>query len=186
MTKEVKIVFLAALTLVMYATSIFLKDGGSFVFPFPLNPFVFFVVAAQIAFWNKQFKAIATLTFATGLFGILASEVFWEIVLSVDQQINFYDQPWFYWCGLLNALGLLAMVGLQIKSQKDLIIRLLTAFGGISLGIGQLFGIEIYTLFGLIVLVFTSYFKPISFPIVYLWTLFLFLECTRWATIMLA
>ena len=186
MTKEVKIVVLAVLTLVMYATSIFLKDGGAFVFPFPLNPFVFFVVAAQIAFWNKQYKAIATLTFATGLFGILASEVFWEIVLSIDQQINFYDQPWFYWFGLLNVLGFLMLIGLQIKYQEDLLIRLLTSMGGIGLGIGQLFGIEIYTLAGLIVLVFASFYKPISYPIQYIWVLFLFLESTRWATILLA
>ncbi|MGY8927367.1 MAG: hypothetical protein ACKVJC_08740, partial [Flavobacteriales bacterium] len=53
MQKENKLIFLIALTLTVYATSIYLQQGA-FIFPFPLNPILLLLVTARFFFWHKD------------------------------------------------------------------------------------------------------------------------------------
>ena len=73
MTKEVRVLFLTALTLSVYAVSIYLNQGA-LIFPFPLNELILLVVAIQFAFWhhNKRIPTLYILGF--GVYSLLAQK----------------------------------------------------------------------------------------------------------------
>lgn len=180
MTREVKSIFLVMLTLIVYATSIFVKDGNTFVFPFPLNPFIFFIVAVQFGYWHRTMKTMFFATVLTAMFGVLSSEVFWEIVLSVEKLEVFYTYPWIYWFYLLQGVGLISMGVVQAIQQKNKFAKVMSLVGIVLIAVAHTSGLEELTLIAFAFMTFTSFYERLPYPIHLLWLLLSLLECTKW------
>lgn len=185
MSKETRSVFLVVLTLVIYATSIAIKTG-SFVFPFPLNPFFFAAIAFFFAFlnWKKRFHAI--IVFATGLMAILSSPVTWEVLISLEQQETFYKYPWFYWFTLLYAAGIAIWGIVEAIRHQEFLAKVMTLVGaGLAVG-GLAIGNDAFLLSGFGLLTISGLSYPQFYPFNLLWLLLFLLECTKWTNYLLA
>ncbi|MBL4862049.1 MAG: hypothetical protein JKY09_03410 [Crocinitomicaceae bacterium] len=185
MSKEVRSLFLVALTLTIYATSIFLKDGG-FVFPYPLNSFIFFLIAVQFAYWHQKKRPLIALICATAIFGILSNPVFWEVVLSIETMGSFLNYPWIHWFNLLYILGIIAWGIMTLMKQNELLGLLLTGIGVLILGIGNFYDLRFLLPIGYAIITLSVLLKPVHQPFHLLWVLLLILEATEWITYALA
>ena len=58
MTREARTLFVGTLTLLVYSISIYVSQG-SFIFPFPLNEFIFLAIAVQFFLWNRNGNKLA-------------------------------------------------------------------------------------------------------------------------------
>jgi hypothetical protein len=185
MSKEAKTVFLAILTLVIYASTIAIQTGGSFVFPFPLNPFFFAAAAVYIAILNKEQRFLSITLTITALMAALSSPVTWEIVFSIESQETFYQYPWFYWFYFLYTVSIGVWGCFEILKYKKIIAKL-AAIVGLSLSVsGLLFGYDIMIFSGFGLMMITGFSFPRFRPYNLLWMLLFVLESTKWINYLL-
>lgn len=91
MTREARAVFLGILTLIAYAVFIFV-DQGSFIFPFPLNEFIFLIISAQFLWWNKRTHLWAgVLSIAAGITAVLSTQFFWTFIYGPENMMHFME-----------------------------------------------------------------------------------------------
>ena len=96
MSKDKRAVFIGILTTLVYAFTMWIEKGV-FLYPFPLNEFIFFIVSAQIIWLNySKHKRIAILSGITALFYLFSSPFFWvffldEINLNTFLETGIYD-----------------------------------------------------------------------------------------------
>ena len=90
MSKENRSIFLVALTYVAFA-SIGLIRNGSFLFPFPLNELVFFILFLRFAFWHRKERLSILLVGIAASASLLSSSFFWEIILSTTDQAQLFQ-----------------------------------------------------------------------------------------------
>lgn len=82
MTREERTVFLAILTLFVYAGVLFLEHGVV-LFPFPLNEFIFLFVAIPFSFWYvKKYPVQIGLVLLSGILNLLSTQFFWSFFLN--------------------------------------------------------------------------------------------------------
>ncbi len=93
MTREGRLLLLTVLTYTLYAFSIW-TSKGLFIFPFPLNEAVIFVITAQLAFQSRKELLNALHIALIGIVALLTSFPFWEIVLSEERLALFYTSGW--------------------------------------------------------------------------------------------
>ena len=105
MTKESRLLYLTGLSLSIFAGWGFFRDG-SFIFPFPLNSFVFLAVTFQFTLWHHKKGLPLYLFLVTAIFGVLANPVFWEIIFSHESLEEFAKYPYIFWFQFLYGLGL--------------------------------------------------------------------------------
>lgn len=131
MTKEQKTLSLVGLTLLIYALGIYFQPGGLFIFPYPINPFIFLAVSLQYTFW----KGVKWLRYSfinfIGLLGVLSTQVLWEILLNEQQLGIFLQNPWIDWFLLLFYFGI--MVWLIIQMIQTIRIPIAVILSGISI-----------------------------------------------------
>lgn len=180
MSKEARSIFLVVLTLVFYAVSIALKPGGSLVFPFPLNPFFFFAVAVYFIFLHYKQVSISILIGLCSLFGILSSQVLWEILLRAESFESFLNYPWIYWFHLLYGISIAAWAILTALKQKDLLARIITILGTIAFSVGYVIGEDALIIIGFGAISFSTFYKRSYPPFDLLWLLLFILESTKW------
>ena len=87
MTKEQRLITISTLTLVIFATSIYFRQGV-FVFPLPINSFIILIVAIQFTWWNKSQLFPALLLIFIGITSVLGTEVFWTIFISDEAMLQ--------------------------------------------------------------------------------------------------
>jgi len=187
MSKESRLVFLAGLTLCLYAGINFMSNGG-IVFPFPLNSFIFLIVTAQFTFWHHKKGFPIYVFLLTAMFGVLANPVLWEIVFSLESLKDFARYPWLHWFYFLNALGLIISAVYLINKQKRHFTSLLTAAGIILFGYGVYsrgeFHVDIghFDFAGLALIAVSVLIRPTYKPLHFLWILLFVLQLTEWLT----
>jgi hypothetical protein len=96
MSKEQRAVFIGILITLVYALTMWIEKGV-FLYPFPLNEFIFFVVAALFIRLNySKNSTISLIAGITALFYLLSSPFFWgfffdEIKLDIFLEAGIYD-----------------------------------------------------------------------------------------------
>lgn len=185
MTKESRLLYLAGLTLSIFAGIAFLNDG-SFVFPFPLNPFVFFFVTIQFMWWHHRKGFPIYVFLITAIFGVLASPAFWEILFSIETLDTFKNTPWMYWFQFLNVFGLIISAFYLISKQKRHFTSLLTAAGMLLFSAGFYMSIKHYTIVGFGLIALSVLIRPTYKPLHFLWILLFILQLTEWITFNIA
>ena len=186
MSKEARSIFLVVLTLVFYAVSIALQSGGTLVFPFPLNPFFFFAVAVYFIFLHRKQKVISLIIGASALFGVLSSQVLWEIILPLESMELFLNYPWIYWFQLLYGVMLLTWAALFLIKQNDILAKLITFLGMILFSIGYVSGQDSMLIVGLGLITFSALYEAVYQPFQMLWLMLFILESTKWINFIVA
>jgi len=183
MTKEVKSIFLVTVTLFLYGISM-LFSNGAVVFPYPLNPFIFIVVAIQFSIWHRQ-KALAWLIVLTALMSCLGSIIIWETLLPFHRLNSFVETIWLDVFKLLYLIGIVAWGIFTAIQQKSFLYSSLTIAGLISLILGEINENQYLTIFGWLILMISTQIKKVSAPFQLLWLLLFILESTTFITVWL-
>jgi len=178
MQKENKLIFLIALTLTVYATSIYLQQGA-FIFPFPLNPILLLLVTARFFFWHKEKGLPAFLLLLVGIFTFLGSEIYWSFILVPETMITFSEslitdlfQLGAYICLIIFS------VNSALRAKKTLFILL----NGIFLTLfiyGQLFESPISILLSYSFMIGANVYKPVFQPLQLIWILLFILDGSK-------
>lgn len=186
MTKESRLLFLTGLTLFLFA-GIGYFTNGSLIFPFPLNPFIFFIVVFQFTWWHYKRGLPIFLFLFTALTGVLSQPFFWEVVISLDSLQEFSKIPVMVWLQFFNAVGLVASAIYLLNRQKSHFTSLITTAGILLYAFGFLYDYTASSVinvtfelvgFGLIAL--SVLIRPTYQPFHLLWILLFILEISEW------
>ena len=185
MTSEVRTLFLGILTLVVYAASIFISQG-SFIFPFPLNEFIFLAISAQFFFVNwKGNKWAGFFSVSAGVCGVLSTQFFWTFLYEQERMMEFMN-------GLTTDYFLLAFYGFvliggiatMIKQRKGVAL-LLSGFFLIAFVSGVFLNHPLLLLLAYGSMVASTQITKVFSPYHLLWVLLFVLKLTEWLTFIL-
>ena len=184
MTKEVRIIFLTALTLFVYAISIFVNQGA-FIFPFPLNELILLIVAVQFSIWHYK-KRIPTLyIIGISLFAFLGNEVYWSFVLEDQTMYTFSSLPITDIFKLLSAICLLGFSIYSLLAQKKILARIFTVLFIVLYLASLTYFPSYYFFFALIFMTCGLLIQPVNKPFNLFWMLLLLLESTKYLTLVI-
>lgn len=185
MTREVRTLFLGILTLVVYAASIFISQG-SFIFPFPLNEFIFLAVSIQFLFLNwKKNRGPGLLAISAGICGVLSTQFFWTFILSQERMIEFMKGlTTDYFLLAFYALIVVAGVGTMLKQKKGIPL-ILSAMFLLAFVAGVLLNHSLLLLIAYACMIASTQVKKVYVPYHLLWVLLFVLELTKWLTFIL-
>lgn len=191
MNKDVKTLVIAVLTLMVYALGIFITYG-TFLFPIPLNPFIFFLVALIFVYRHgkKRKKRItAIIVLLVGIFGVLSSGVLWDLLLSIEAIEKLFPQNKAQWLKVIY--GVLVFIwGTSTLLNRRRTLPILLTVTGMGLFCLGFFGVydpyNIFIMIGFALVVLSNFIKPVQRPFHLLWILLLFLEVSEWVTLHLA
>lgn len=184
MTKEVRSLFLATLTLTVYAFSIYLSQGA-FIFPFPLNEFILLIIAIQFAFWNRKHTLPILYVLGISVFAFLGNEVYWSFILEDQKMYQFSSLPITDIFNLLSALCIIGFGFYTFLAQKKSISRLCSIFFIILYISSITYLPPIYMFYGFISMAVGVLIQPVHKPFHLFWILLLILETTKFLTIVL-
>ncbi len=118
MSKEQRAVFIGVLITLVYPFTIWLEKGV-FLYPFPLNEFIFFIVSTQIIYLNfKKHQLVALLSGIAAFFYLLSSPFFWTFVLDQISISDFLEGGFYELIKLLYFLSLLFWMLFTLKDIK--------------------------------------------------------------------
>ena len=184
MTKEVRLLFLALLTLIVYAVSIY-ATHGAFIFPFPLNELILLVIAVQFAYWNRKNKIPALYILGISVFAFLGNEVYWSFVLDGEMMYQFSSLPVTDIFILLSAICMIGFGVYTFLKQKNSIAKLLGVFFIILYIASITYLPPIFTFYAYICMAVSVLIQPVNKPFHLIWILLLLLETTKFLTILL-
>lgn len=124
MGREERVVAGVCLTQLVYAIFMFLSHGA-FIFASPLNNLLFGVTAVYFAFLNIKKGWISILISLIGAFFVISSPLLLETLLSHETLVYYYSTPLPDLVLFASFLGLIALSGLQLVSQKKKVARFL-------------------------------------------------------------
>lgn len=184
MTKEIRVLFLTALTLIFYAASIYLSQGA-FIFPFPLNELIFLVVCVQFSIWHYKKRIPTFYILGISIFAFLGNEVYWSFILDDQNMYSFSSLPITDIFKLLSAMCIIGFGVYYFLSQKKIAAKISTLLF-IALYIGSITYTPSYPMFyGLIFMVLGILFEPTYKPFHLIWILLLLLESSKYLTLVL-
>jgi hypothetical protein len=122
MSKDQKAIFLAILTTCIYGFTILLEKG-QFLYPFPLNEFIFFAVSIQFAFWNHSSDPAQVIySVLAAFFFLLSSPYFWTFFMNSQALGQLIESPildffhlFFYICLVCWAINSFSLIVGTIK-----------------------------------------------------------------------
>ena len=188
MATEKRTIFLACVTLTVYALS-GLFQQGKFLYPFPLNEFIFFGISTYIAIrnFNQQKILYSLLVFAAISF--VASKTYnWNLILSSESMERLdhgYTTDVFY----VLFYGVLSTLTFHLTKNNLKRVHLPTYLSSILLILlGSIFGLDSICILGILVQVKTFYNKEntTTTPFAYLYSFLAFLLATKELTLFLA
>jgi hypothetical protein len=184
MTKEVRLLFLTALTLVFYAASIYFSQGA-LIFPFPLNELILLIVSIQISIWHYK-KRIPTLyILGISLFAFLGNEVYWSFIIDDEKMYSFSSLPITDIFKLLSAICIVGFSLFFVLAQKKILSRICSIIF-IVFFIASITYLPSYLLFyGLVFMVLGTLIQPVHKPFHLIWILLLLLESTKYLTLVI-
>jgi len=188
MTKEQRLITISTLTLVIFATSIYFRQGV-FVFPLPINSFIILIVALQFTWWNKNQLFPALLLIFIGITSVLGTEVFWTLFISDEAMLQFSETATTDLFSLFKLLGLITLsVATAIKQNKFLtwflsllfvtLILMSEVFCDTSNNFGIIFSLAAMTSASISVI-----YKPVYQPLHLFWILLFILELTTFISV---
>ncbi len=188
MATEKRTIFLACVTLTVYALSGLLQQG-KFLYPFPLNEFIFFGISTYIAIRNfNQQKILYSLLVFAAISFVASRSYNWNLFLSsesMERLDHSYTTDVFY----LLFYGILSTLTYKLAKNNSHQIHLTTYFSSILLILlGSIFALDSICILGILVQVKTFYHKEntTTTPFVYLYSFLAFLLATKELTLFLA
>jgi len=188
MNKEQRLITISTLTLVIFATSIYLRQGA-FIFPIPLNPFIILVVALQFAWWNKKQLFPSLLLIFIGIFSVLGTEVFWSFFISDEMMVRLSESITTDLFSLGAFIGLILLAISGAIRQKQILTWILSLFFIAFTVLSQVFfnpinnsGLTL-SLIAFSFITASVLYKPVYQPLHLFWVLLLILECTEFISI---
>jgi hypothetical protein len=180
MSKEEKAVFLGILTTLVYTATIWVEKGA-FLYPFPLNEFVFAAAVIQILRFNyRENKITALISGTTAAFFLLASPYFWTFFLSTQSLADFVEGLPFQCLKLcyyiLLLLWMTHTIFSMIGNKKYLVFFLALPLFIIH----PLFSIPFIELLGIVILAVVSSFYDLRKPYHLLWILLAYLALMKY------
>ena len=185
MTQEAKTLFYGILTLVMYAASIFFTQGA-FIFPFPLNEFVFLVIALSflVLNWHKH-KWVGMLPVVAGICGVLSTQIFWTFIYDQLEMIEFMKGlTTDYFLLAFYVLILIAGIATLIKQRTTLALVLGCIFL-CAFVLGVLYNHPLFLLLAYASMIVSTQIRHVYAPFHLLWILLFALKLTEWLTFFL-
>lgn len=185
MTRETRTLFLGTLTLIVYSVSIFVSQG-SFIFPFPLNEFIFLAIATQFFWWNKNGNKIAgLLATLAGICAVLSTQFFWTFVHGPENMTHFmeglttdYFLIGFYFLVLIG--GIASMI-----RQKSGIALIFSGLFVLVFIIGVMNNNPLMLLLAYGFMIVSTQITKVFVPYHLLWILLFILKLTEWLTFFL-
>lgn len=175
MKREDRLIFLTALTLIVYAFSIYFSSRA-FIFPIPLNEFILLIVGFQFFWWNKEQGFPALIILLIGLFALFGSQVFWSMLLSdvaMQSMVDGYLIDMFsvmsYFCIILFAIS-------QSLRQKTALSLGLSSLFAVAFLFGEIFNYPIVVLGSYAVMIISNLHKPVFQPLHLIWILLFILK----------
>jgi len=188
MTTEKRTIFLACVTLTVYAFSGLLQQG-KFLYPFPLNEFIFLGVAGYIAIRNfSQHKINYSLLFFAAISFVACRTYNWNLFLSsevMERLDHGYTTDVFY----VLFYGILSILTYRLAKPLKDDFTLFTFFGSIAfILLGTFLNLDIICILGILLQVKTFYSKEnkTTTPFVYVYCFLVFLIATKEITLFLA
>ena len=188
MATEKRTIFLACVTLTVYALSGLLQQG-KFLYPFPLNEFIFLGISTYIAIRNfKQQKPLYTLLILAAISFVASRSYNWNLILSSESMERLdhgYTTDVFY----VLFYGILSTLTFQLAKNNSHRVHLPTYLSSILLIlVGSIFALDSICILGILVQVKTFYIKEntTTTPFVYLYSFLAFLLATKELTLFLA
>ena len=182
MTREGRTVAIAGLTFFMFALFIFMEHG-TFVFPFPLNEFVVFIVSFLFTIWHPRKGILPYLLLASALIGILGTQFLWEIFFSIPELESFFSYPVVDWVRLSSSLFLIAAILIFTKTYRPWFLKTIGFFcAGLyvwGIAFNQL-EVQCLAFLGLSLL---GGIYPIRKPFHLIWLLYFLLLAMKWMTL---
>lgn len=178
MIREVRLIFLVLLTYLAYAL-VNLVISGAFIFPFPLNGIVLFVVSFQFTYWHRQQTFTAANIMAIGVFAVLMNLLYWEMILPFESMVSFAESLWTDFFELSFDLAILIFAIRSSLNQNRLQGFILgTLFLALFL-IAVFYNLSIFYCLAYATMVLSTYLKPAYAPLHLYWSLLLILEGAR-------
>jgi len=184
MTKEVRVLFLTALTLSAYAISIYVNQGA-LIFPFPLNELILLIVSIQFSIWNYKKRTPTLFILGVAFFAFLGNEIYWSFILEDKAMYSFSSLPLTDIFKLLSAICLLGFSIHTMLAQKKILYQIFSVLF-IVLYLGSLtYFPSYYFFFALIFMSCGLLFQPVNKPFHLFWILLLLLESTKYLTLII-
>lgn len=185
MTREVRALFLAILTLVVYAVSIFISSGA-LIFPFPLNEFIFLALSLQFSWWNRaDGKWIGIYTSFAGLCAVLSTQFFWSFIYGNDT-LEFLMDTLITDFFLLGFYVLLLFGGIFTIFKQRTALATLLGIGFIcSFSVGVAINGAPLLLLAYAGMIVSTQISKAYAPFHLLWILLFILKATEWLTFLL-
>lgn len=184
MTKEVRLLFLAGLTLCVYAISIYLSQGA-FIFPFPLNELILLIISIQIAYWHRKNKIPALYILGISIFAFLGNEIYWSFILEDQKMYQFSSLPITDIFNLLSALCIIGFGVYNSLAQKNNIAKLCSILFVILYISSITYLPSIFFFYALISMSIGLLIQSVHKPFHLIWFLLLILESTKFLTLTL-
>ncbi|MCJ8292496.1 MAG: hypothetical protein HRT58_05135 [Crocinitomicaceae bacterium] len=185
MTREARALFLSMLTLVVYAVSIFISQG-SFIFPFPLNEFIFLGISAQFFWWNRLGnKWAGSIAIVAGICAVLSKQFFWTFLYSTEAMEFFMDSLITDYCLLaFYVLVLIGAIATMIRQKKGIAL-LFSAFFVLAFISGVFYNHALLLLLAYGFMSVSTQLSKAFAPYHLLWILLFILKLTEWLTFFL-
>lgn len=185
MTREARTLFLGTLTLIVYSVSIFINQG-SFIFPFPLNEFIFLAIAAQFFWWNRNGNKLAgVLSVSAAICGVLSTQFFWSFLYGPENMIDFMEGlTTDYFLLGFYILVLIGGIATMIR-QKNGIAIIFSGLFVLALFAGVMYNNPLILLLAYGFMVASTQITKVFGPYHLLWILLFILELTEWLTFFL-
>ncbi len=179
MTKEGKTVNIASLTILFFAIYQFIISG-SLIFPFPLNEFIFLIVALSfIPIYSKTNPYTVLLTVLLGVLNILHSEFFWSMLLGAKDMQYLSESLWTDFFKLFYYIGLITWMIFTAQENKSIKIKIGVIIPITILIIGAWKGNLLIEFSSIIILFVYSLSQIKTQRLNYLWILLFILELTK-------
>jgi hypothetical protein len=185
MKREERVVFLALLTLISYATIMYIEKGA-FIFPFPLNEVIFLIIALQFSVWQwKNHRLQLIIILISAIFGLISTQFFWSLLLDAKSMEGLVNSvtldilriSYYFFIGLW---AFYFIVGSSIKSRYYVAFGFIAAECFIIASPSLLFETLLFTTLA----TFGAIYK-INNPIHLLWVLLASLQVLKFITISL-
>jgi len=178
MKPEGRLLFLTALVYVMYALMGVVRQGV-LLFPFPLNELVLFFVCIPLVYWVRHERGNALHLGLLGLFALLSSILFWEVVLSPTQLYDFAQTGWSDLFLFLHyvLIAFLMFRTLFAEQEAPMRIACILAILGITAALTLSFGILLLPSY--LLMLFVVSIRPVLGKIQIIWGFLVFFELVK-------
>ncbi|MDB0037850.1 hypothetical protein N9F08_00645 [bacterium] len=185
MTREARTLFVGTLTLLVYSISIYVSQG-SFIFPFPLNEFIFLAIAVQFFLWNRNGNKLAgILVTLAGVCAVLSTQFFWTFFYGQEGMIHLMEgMTTDYFLIGYYILVLIAGVATLIR-QKRGISMLFNSFFVLAFISGIMYNHTLLLVLAYGFMVASTQISKVFASYHLLWILLFILELTKWLSFFL-